>query len=839
MASNYNDSTIVSMEFTQHIRSKPGMYSFQLNNIQGLTQQLKEVVDNSVDEALDPKKVYPINITFFVAKDKSTYQCIIQDHGRGIPVNTLGRCFTHYATSGKYEGQYGGTSSGTFGIGSKGSAALSKIFIAFTKRDDGFGYLRLEKGVTKQFTPTSKRVDKNADTIGTTVFLQPDDTLFTRINEMFKDKITGGDTTGIQRYLESLELYSIFKPNVDITVRVVDGLLKLKDLDRDPVDLWKFMIDFEKFGGNVVFRSNRGETPRSYVQRKFSIGELVWELGELHKVSTGNDDPLSYDIDVFTDDKTIRGSGGGIVAAVNATPIVHPESSHIYILQQVIKDHLIDAIEDAEKKAYFENKYKLPLSGYISVGWLGAEFIGQDKSRFENRQFEVCYRQFLRKAFKKISEESNNVIWDRLWELIQEHFEIEYSKFSRTTYKTGGDIKNLCYDLKRQNSFFNCKLKNGPLVKTELFITEGDSAAGRVKSERNTATQAVLKLSGKPKNGIRDDGVKLKTNLVYADLCRILGVNRSDTNLDNLRFDKIIILTDADADGYHIVALVIGLLYRINPLILSEGHVYISNPPLYSILQGSNVAYLRDISALDEARRIAYRALFDIDVKISGGKVVHLNKNPDIFRDICMITDLIGSTVTRHAELLNIPPMVLEQLVHCVDFLAENKVDCKSIKETLLAKDVVWDKSNEVVVLIYETDNRSIEYRIPLTRLQKTIRDDILPVYERFHWKDLELFITTKHSDIFVEEPCTFTMLYDLFTKISDPTHGLLRARRFKGLGEMSPSAIKYTCIDPQTRCFTNIRGLGDVGVIFKMLGVDTDERKKLVNSGLVEEVTS
>jgi DNA gyrase/topoisomerase IV subunit B len=80
-------------------------------------------------------------------------------------------------------------------------------------------------------------------------------------------------------------------------------------------------------------------------------------------------------------------------------------------------------------------------------------------------------------------------------------------------------------------------------------------------------------------------------------------------------------------------------------------------------------------------------------------------------------------------------------------------------------------------------------------------------------------------------------MLYDLFRKISDPTHGLLRARRFKGLGEMSPSSIKCTCIDPQTRCFTNIRGLGDVEVIFKMLGVDTDERKKLITSGLVEEV--
>ena len=101
MASSYNDDTIVSMKFLEHVREKSGMYAFQLNNIQGLWQQLKEVVDNSADEALDPSKIYPIDITFFVAKDKSTYQCLIQDRGRGIPVNKLVDCYCKPFTSGK------------------------------------------------------------------------------------------------------------------------------------------------------------------------------------------------------------------------------------------------------------------------------------------------------------------------------------------------------------------------------------------------------------------------------------------------------------------------------------------------------------------------------------------------------------------------------------------------------------------------------------------------------------------------------------------------------------------------------------------------------------------
>lgn len=832
---DYNDTTIKTLSMCEQMRLRPSMWGFQVASIEGPLIQIKEVYDNAADEALDKTKIYPIDVTFFVAKDKSTYQVLIRDHGRGIPANKLLPCFTREFTSGKYEGKYGGASTGTNGVGSKASAAFSKTFIAFTKRNDGFGYLRMEKGIVKDHVIT-KTPDKKLDTVGTTVFLQPDPEMFSAIGEMFGEPTKLETQNGFAKHVDRMSLYSIFRKNVLVTIRTVPGLLKNSDLTKPPVELWQYLTNLDNFDTTVVYQTDLKDTLVSYARRKFNLGEPLWSMPAISKASTGSEDPLSYDIEVFTDEKTLRGNGG-VIAAVNATPIVHPDSSHIYALQQVIKDHLVDALDDPEKIAYFENKYRLPISGYISVGWIGAEFIGQDKSRFENRQFEVCYRQFLRKALKKISEETNNTIWDRLWELIHENFEIEYSKFSRTAYKTGGDIKNLCYDLKRQNSFFNCKLKNGALVKTELFITEGDSAAGRVKSERNTSNQAVLKLSGKPKNGIRDDGVKLKANLVYSDLCRILGVNRSDTNLDNLRFDKIIILTDADADGYHIVALVIGLLYRINPLILEEGHVYISNPPLYSILQGSNVAYLRDIEALEEARRIAYRALFDIDVVVNGKTKVHINKNVDIFRDICMITDMIGGTVTRHAELLNIPSMVLEQLVHCVDYISEAKVNCDKIRDILMAKDVVWDKKNEVIVLVYETENRSIEYRIPLTRLQRTIKENLLPVFERFHWKDIDLFITSKHSDIFVEEPCTFTMLYDLFRKISDPTHGLLRARRFKGLGEMSPSSIKCTCIDPQTRCFTNIRGLGDVEVIFKMLGVDTDERKKLITSGLVEEV--
>lgn len=834
MSPDYVDTTIKTLSMCDQMRLRPSMWGFQVASIEGPLIQIKEIYDNSADEALDLGKVYPIDITFFVAKDKSTYQVIVRDHGRGIPPSKLLSCFTREFTSGKYEGKYGGASTGTNGVGSKASAAFSKVFLAFTKRGDGFAYLRMEKGQVKDHV-VRKAIDKDHSTVGTTVFLQPDPEMFSAISEMFGDPSKGEEKNGFTKHVERIALYSLFKKNVLVTIRTVQGLLKNSDLSKDPVDLWKYLTNLDNFNTEIVFQNELGVNPKEYVRKKFHLGESIWDLPSLSKLDSGIEDPLAYDIDVFIDEKSMHGSNG-IIGAVNGTPIVHPDSSHVVVLQQVLKDQVANAIDDSEKQVYFENKYRIPLSGCISVKWLGAEFIGQDKTRFENRQFEVCYRQFLRKEFKKLGE-ADPTIWDRLWEIIQENFEIEYAKYSRTAYKTGGDLKNLCYDLKRADSFFNCQLKNNDVIKTELFITEGDSAAGRVKSARDSKTQAVLKLSGKPKNAVRDDGPKLKENAIYSDLCRILGVNRSDTNLANMRFDKILLMTDADADGYHIVALMIGMFYKINPLILEEGRVCVVNPPLYSILHGNKAAYLRDVEALDEARRITYRTLLDIDVVIKGKTRYHINKNAEEFRDICLIVDAIGSVVERQADFLNINPLVLEQLVHCVDYIGEQNVNCKKLRDILSAKDVTWDKQNNVVILIYETDNRSIEYRIPLTRLQTVIRNEILPVYERFHWKDVDLFVTTKYSQEFVDDPCTFVMLYTLFKKISDPTHGLLKPRRFKGLGEMSKEAIKYTCIDPSTRSFTVVKTVGDVDRIYKMLGVDTDERKKLISSGLVEEV--
>jgi len=838
MSSSYNDDNITTLSMCAQMRLRPSMWGFPIANIEGPLIQIKEVYDNAADEALDKTKIYPVDITFFVAKDKSTYQCLIRDHGRGIPVGKLESCFTREFTSGKYKGTYGGASSGTNGVGSKAAAAFSILFIAFTNRKDGFGYLKMSRGEIQDSQTFKKPADKSDESVGTTVLLQPDPDMFAAISEMFGKPAVVGDMNGFEKHVSRMEMTSLFRGNVKLTIRTVEGLLSKKDLNKDPYELWKYLTDLTNFKTTVVYETDPAISRRDYLIKKFGLGQPIWELPKIVKEpDEDNDDPLGIDIDIFIDDRSLKGENG-IIGAVNYTPINHPESSHIAMLQTVLKDFLDDNVEDPDAKAFLESRYKVPFSGTVFVTWVGAEFIGQDKSRFENRQFSECYRQYLRRYLKKLTDTNGEGMWDRLWELIQEHFTQEYAKFSKRSLGIAKNLKNMTYDLRRKDSFRNCKSQDNRI--TELIITEGDSAAGRVETERDENTQAVLKLSGKPLNAIRSDKKKLDANAIFCDLQQILCVTPSDTDLSNMRFARIVIMTDADPDGYHIVALLLGIIYRINKRIIEEGRVIVTTPPLYSFIDKRlGAVYLRDEAALRDSRITVYKALLDIDMEVRAknneGKWVHLNntisvsKHHDAFRDLCMLVEEIGNTLVQQAELLNIPYQELEQLLHVIDCLDENNINTKEIVKRLLLNDAIWMKEDNVLVLV---DQQEIEHRIPLPRLQYTLKHVILPKYEIGHWDQINLYISTKYSELYKGTPCTFAMLFRVFQDLNR----LFTVRRFKGLGEMSAEAITKTCVDPKERSFVTIRSIGDVDKIYEMLGVDTSARKKLINRGYLED---
>ena len=810
----YNDASIKTITGLAHMKKRPGMWGFQFSNIKGNVLMVKEVLDNSMDESMSKHKHYRIEITFLFNSNKDDYQVIIRDHGRGIPVEKLVDAVTKVFTSGKFEGSAYGNTVGTNGVAMKAIAAFSEECCVMTKRMDGFGYIRLAFGDVKDTHLTAKPIDNNPDTCGTIVMFRPDKSIVTFTRSFFKDG-------GLQEIIDLSEFYTMFQENTTIRIKMIDGMLPKEVVEQKPVATWKAFDEITGGSeGKVLFETDHTITPRKYVQKKFGLKKPIWELGRMIHESSSDTNPVGYDIDLFLDEGSAHGHNG-FVAAINGTPIVHLESTHIAMLNTVLKGHLLDYIENEELATYFENKYQLPLSGHILATYAhGVDFIGQDKTRFENRRFGDHYRSLLRKEFNKVPIAK----WETLYEAIKDHLNMEFAKYSKTAYKISKSLKGIGYTLNHIGSFYNCSSTDRTM--TELFITEGDSAGGRVKAVRDDRYQAILKLRGKPFNAIRGDNKKLNQNLIYQDMVRLIGVTPNDKDLSNMNFNKIVIMTDADADGCHIVSLLIGTFYRINPLILEQGRVIITNPPLYSTLMKNQAIYLRDQDALEQSRiNCVYRTLLDVYIETKQGEYT---LNDDQFMSFCYLVKHIGRTVVKVANVLNIEPMILEQLIHCVDYLSVNNPDTNKIKKILGVDDVVYNKESDSIILV----DSGIEVPVPLQRLQSEIRAYVLPEYERGVWKDFNMYVTTKYSDLYMHAPCTYMMLYSIFETL-DTCYSI---RRFKGLGEMSEQAIYYTCVDPQSRCFSVVRHVGDEKRIYDMLGADSSARKKLMDNNFIEE---
>ena len=826
---DYGDNSIKTITGVEHYRLRPSMYGFRTGFVDGLLLMVKEILDNSTDESIDPNKIYTINTTFFVAKDRSTYQCLIQDFGRGIPVGKLVDCLATANTSGKYDlDSYGAASTGTNGVGSKVVAALSKLFYGFTKRMDGFAYLKMEQGKVKDSFMTRRPIDKNKETCGTTIMFQPDPVMMTAIPEFFK-KDESESPNGYSIMKSNLVEYAIFHRNSKIVVRLVEGLLKPQDLSKKPEELWRYLTNLDNFKAVKDFEPDLSITPRQFVINKFGLSQPIWELPEKlyrERNLAETQDRIGFDIDIFTDEKSLK-DNGGIIGAVNYTPISDKNSIHISMLQSVLKMYLEDYILDKDKATFFTQKYILPLSGYVSAIWVGASFDGQDKSKFTDTKFGDIYRILLRKQLNKVPEAT----WERLFELIHEHFEMAYAKYARAQFKVGSDLKGITYKLKRAGSYIPCESRDREVI--ELYIVEGDSAGGRVKTVRDGATQAVYKLSGKPTNPARTDAKKLTKDMIYMDLMEIIGVRPTDKDLSNMKFARIIILTDADADGEHITALVTEIIRAINALILEAGRVFYGCPPLYSFfVKGQKRPfYLRNQEALQQCKNFIYKYLLSIYVRPTGKKMIKLEG--DAFDALCYIVCEVGDRVKFVANQLNINPMDMERMLHVVQYLtAEPDVD--KIKKTLGVDNAMWNKTANTLTLV----DYGIDISIPLTHLREALEDRVLPLYEKFGWRGFDLFISTNYTDLYVQAPCTFMMLHEVFDSITETTNSnAFIIRRFKGLGEMAEEEIDETCVNPLTRTLIRITGVGDVNRIYALLGNDSAYRKQLIETNVHDKL--
>mgnify|MGYP000899706552 FL=1 len=590
--SEYEDDSIITASDAEWILMRPENH-VRVTDDSGLAHVLREILDNSTDET----ELFPggkIDILFFLDKKNNTYQVAIHDNGRGIPFGKFLASFTKLKTSGKFTKDAYQTSGGLNGFGGKVAQILSENFRAITYRDGriasiGFHRTELQHHTEDNFVPGIS---------GTLVIHEPRKGYFTKVDRFIEETHNS--------ILKLTLLLSMFSRNTTITTRMV-----FKSVDpsvwelpaREAMDLLdkKYrdiaIIATDGADNDSAMRYLRElwnvDSPFTWTMEKINssvVPELEYKKTKIHTPMGIQDVDvlLAFNISLFLP-KIMRGTC--TTSIVNNIPTKDQTSSHVVGLISALKSKLVGYIEIPEHKQFFLDYYKIPLCAAISVKYGNVRYTSLAKDGFKDSEFEARYIEMLVKAFDMYEP----YVWDELYQHIEDHIVLHYEQFYNKPISSKSAAKKVSLEI-IDRKFYDCSTSDRS--KAELIIVEGVSAS-HAANKRDTKTQAVFMIRGKPLNvtktstGKHDPMSRLNSYPPYVDLMKILNISPTQTDLSTANYGKIILMQDADTHGDHIRALHIGGLYAINPLIIESGMVYLANPPLYEITFGNKKKFVR------------------------------------------------------------------------------------------------------------------------------------------------------------------------------------------------------------------------------------------------------
>lgn len=807
MPNNYDASSIKTMSAVSHIRQFPSMYIPSPSTPRGQSHLVKEVVDNSYDEAENnPSVHHEVKLFVFTNKEQTKYQIAVYDNGRGVPIEVLTPAFSEPRTSGKWGDAYE-DSTGVFGIGAKAAAILSNKFVALSKRDNKIGIVDIEKGnvVNEGFSTWEE------PSTGTLVFFEPDPSIFANT-----DKFVSG--VGFKDVMSQLRFMAAYTPNTTTYIYIIDKLIPLKFFSENMEIVWNHFITLNK---GLVFKGEQMPVI-DYIKDIFNLKSKVF-ADISFSLPKSQKSRLSYDITLlFMEDLKYP---GGLISMVNKTQISGSSASQNLGFRNVLKGFLSSFIDDEDIKSFFDVSYNIPVYASLNIKWKKAVFSGQTKDNFEDNTFYYEYTQDLVRQLSAWDKDW----WFNLYDHLKEDIERQYHDFINKGLK-GGKTKNIENNLNKWSSYMGCLSTDRNL--TELLIVEGDSAGGAIDRVRNSTYQAVFLLKGKPINPEKHPLSKVREDPVFQDLVKVIGVTPGSKDLEGLRFGKIGILTDADDDGYHIGAITLDILKTLSPKILDEGHVFVTNPPLYYLRMNrmngqqtrsnpANQLFIRDYNSMVGVKiDQIYHNAFDLELQFHDGPVHLLDQ--DEFKAFCFEVIRVCRIINDVASILAINPEYLEMLVHCIDYLTPHTMDTEAIRKKLDLDRVEYRKNENTIVL----SKGVIDTPVSLTNLVFDLKTYILPHLYQLYWSDIHVYMTTKHSDAFYHQPVSLMYLYREMEELDK----IINVSRFKGLGQTPEHVLETTCINPDTRCIMPIYGIGDYDIFYKLLGTSSDSRKALTS---------
>ena len=526
-SSNYTEENIKSLDWREHIRLRPGMYIGKSGDGSSPDDGIYVLLKEVIDNCIDEFIMGEGKVIDIVIRDG----CVsVRDYGRGIPLGKLVEVVSKMNTGGKYDTRAFKKSVGLNGVGTKAVNALSSKFNISSTRDGKTKNAEFELGILK-----NKNLNSSDQKNGTFVVFYPDESIF----KNYKYRI---------EYVEKMIKYYVFL-NPGLTIIINDKKFfsdnGLKDLLEDQANINDFLYPIIHLKGNDI------------------------EVAITHSRTQYSEEYYSF---------------------VNGQYTVQGGTHHSAFREAIVK-----TIRDFYSKNYESSDIRKSIISAISIKVMEPIFESQTKTKLGStdmgkgmKSVRVFINEFVKKNLDDYLHKNQDVA-----QLIQNKI-IDAEK----ERKELSGIRKLAKERAKKANMHNKKLrdcrvhlnelKKSNRLESTIFITEGDSASGSITKSRNVNTQAVFSLKGKPLNSY---GMSKKIVYENEELNLLQSALNIEDSIEDLRYNNIVIATDADVDGMHIRLLIITFFLQFFPELIKSGHLYILQTPIYRVRDKQNTFY--------------------------------------------------------------------------------------------------------------------------------------------------------------------------------------------------------------------------------------------------------